>query len=265
MDILKRRSAPITAAAWEEIDSTAKDVIINHLSGRKVIEVNGPYGWDFTSVNEGRLVELDKQTKEGEVHTGTYKLKPLVEARVSFKLNKWELDNIERGSKDINLDALEEACEKLALFEEEAIYNGYKKGEIKGLSEVKTHKIKLGNDGKTILQGIGEAKYILMSAYAEGPYDLIVSQGVYEKLNSIYEGAYLFDFVEKIIGGSIIRSKVIKGAVMIPHKDEDFELTVGQDFAIGYEKETDQEVQLFVTESFTFRILDENKVVVFSE
>lgn len=264
MDFLKRSASPISTEAWDEIDKTAKNVFKNLLSARKILAVNGPKGLDYTAIEEGRLEELDSP-KFGEVCTGSYKLKRLVEARISFKLSKWELDNINRGAKDINLDALEEACEKIAVFEEQAIYNGYKKGDIEGLIPSATHKFKLGKDGNSILKAIGDGKYALMNSYVEMPYDLVVSKEVYDQINIIFEGAHLIQAIENIIGGKVIRSKVVTGAVMLPTRHEDLEFTIGQDLAVGYESEDGGEVQLFVTESFTLRVLDGNKIVAFTK
>jgi uncharacterized linocin/CFP29 family protein len=40
-------------------------------------------------------------------------------------------------------------------------------------------------------------------------------------------------------------------------------MTIGQDIAIGYEHHDSKTVQLFFTESFTFRVLDDRALVVF--
>ena len=265
MDILKRNVAPLAKETWDEIDETAKDVITNIIAGRKVVSVEGPKGWDYTSVDIGRLKDQEeKSVKLGEVRASTYEVKELTEARVSFELSKWELDNVLRGAKDVELDALEEACKELALFEERAIFNGYVDGDIEGLTQVAAKTMSLGSSGDSIVKAIGEAVYTLMEAHVAKPYDLVVSPEIYDVINIISEGAYLPKIIESIIGGMIIRSKVIDGAVLLPHKDEDFELTIGQDFSVGYESETEDTVRLFVTESFTFRVLDEGKVVHFT-
>ena len=46
-----------------------------------------------------------------------YEVKPLIETRFSFQLNKWEMDNLGRRAKDIDLSPLEKAVKKSALFE----------------------------------------------------------------------------------------------------------------------------------------------------
>jgi uncharacterized linocin/CFP29 family protein len=128
MDMFKRELAPLSAQAWSEIEARAKEVLLSRLTARKVVDVDGPKGIDFTVISEGRLTLVD----DGEVKAGTYTAKPLTEARIRFSLNKWELDNLARGAKDIDFDNLDTALEKLALFEENAVYNGYAKGGIKG-------------------------------------------------------------------------------------------------------------------------------------
>jgi uncharacterized linocin/CFP29 family protein len=37
----------------------------------------------------------------------------------------------------------------------------------------------------------------------------------------------------------------------------DYELTVGQDLSVGYLAHSADDVELFITESFTFRVLEE--------
>jgi uncharacterized linocin/CFP29 family protein len=41
----------------------------------------------------------------------------------------------------------------------------------------------------------------------------------------------------------------------------DYELTVGQDFSVGYAAHDREDVELYITESFTFRILEEKAAI----
>lgn len=125
--MLKRSLAPLSREVWEEIDSRAEEVLKTHLSARKVIKVNGPKGWDYNALPKGRLDSI--QEGSGEVCSGLYSVQPLLETRISFELNRWEMDNILRGAKDIDLEPLEEAAHKIAMFEENAVYNGYQDGK----------------------------------------------------------------------------------------------------------------------------------------
>lgn len=263
MSILKREMAPISEKVWDEIDERAKEVLKNILSARKVVNVKGPMGWDYPVVPEGRLEIIDECSESG-VCAGKYKVKTLVESRITFELDRWEMDNIIRGAKDINLEPLEIAAKKIALFEEEAVYNGYEKGDISGLSNIAKHNLNLGEDASSILAVMSDARFMLLDSFSEGPFSLIVGKNVYRKLNSIFEGYPLIKIIKDMIGGDVILSESIDCAFMIPYNHEDIEFTIGQDFSIGYESHDDKKVKFFIAESFTFRVLDESLVVKFN-
>ncbi len=263
MDILKRNLAPLTQEAWDEIDERAVDVLKTHLSARKVVKVEGPKGWSYTVIPEGRLSLLDKE--EGQVHSGKYEVKPLVETRISFKLDRWELDNLTRGARDIKLDTLEEAMEKAAVFEENAVYNGYAKGGIKGLVEsAGQDAVPFGDEGEAILEALSVAVLKMKDAYEDGPFTLIVGEEGWKRVNKGTQGYPLIKRIEKLIGGSVIYSSVLEGALLLPQDHEDLEMLIGGDFSIGYESHDAQTVTLFAAESFTFRVLDPDIIIPFT-
>lgn len=254
MDILKRSIAPLTEEAWNEIDDRAVEVLHSHLSARRAVHVEGPKGWDYTVVPEGRLALVDD---EKDVKTGVYKSTPLVEARVSFELDRWEMDNLVRGAKDVELEALEEAVRKLAVFEENAIYNGYDKAQIKGLKESSEHEtLTFGDNAKTILEMVAKGIILLQDAFAAKPYNLVVGDEAWKRINRESDNYPLVKQIEDLIDGKVLYSKEVDGAFLLPDDHEDLEMTIGQDYSIGYESHTDEKVRLFITESFAFRVLD---------
>lgn len=262
MDILKKELAPLTAKVWEEIEERAAEIIRARLSARKAVHVNGPKGWKFTAVPEGRL---DLVEESGDVKAGVFQVAPLCEARVRFTLNRWEMDNLNRGAKDIDLDSLDAAVEKLVDFEEKAIYDGFPAAGIVGLREAAVHKsVAFGKDGGSIMEAVTVALITLRASHAEGPCSLIVGTKAWMALHRETQGFPLIERIERLIGGKVIHSLAIDGAFLIPFDDENLELTVGQDFAIGYESHDTKEVTLFITESFTFRVLDPNLIVPFT-
>lgn len=261
MDMLKKELAPLSTRVWEEIESRAAEILRSRLSARKVVRVDGPKGWNFTAVPEGRLDLVDDT---GDVKAGVYRVAPLSEARVRFTLNRWEMDNLNRGAKDIDLDSLDAAVEKIADFEEKAIYHGFKAGGIVGLSEAAAHKpVVFGKDGSSIMESVSVALVTLRASHAQGPCTLVVGTKAWMALNKEIQGIPLVERIERLIGGSVVHSLAIDGAFLLPYDNENLELTVGQDFAIGYESHDTKDVTLFLTESFTFRVLDPNLVVPF--
>ncbi|MFW6298714.1 MAG: family 1 encapsulin nanocompartment shell protein [Bacillota bacterium] len=262
MDLLKQSLAPIPTEGWDEINDRAREVILSQLTARGVLHVEGPKGLNASAVTRGRLKPV-KEAKKGEVGASLYDVLPLMETRINFELSRWELDNILRGEQDVDLDNLEEAAEKLALYEEDAIYNGNKAAGIKGLDEVAGTRIKMGKDANSIMKAVSEASCALRDAYSERPYDMVVSDEVLKLLNQMYQGGLLRKNVEAVIGGEVIRSRVVKGAFLVPRDHEDLELTIGQDYSVGYQSSDANTVELFVMNSFTFRCLDEAIVVAF--
>lgn len=260
--MLYRDLAPISQEAWDEIDERAEEVLKSQLTARRALNVVGPKGADYTVISEGRLADV--QTK-GNVSYGNYKVRPLTEARIEFSMMRWELDNVIRGAKDVDYEPLEKAAQELARFEEEAIYNGLEEAIISGLSEeAEGEAIEIGENPGEMLDAITQGVIKLKDAYADGPYTLIASPEVYKNLMSRETGYPFADKVEKLIGGDILLNRVIDGAYLIPKGHDDLEFTIGRDFSIGYQAHDIEKVRFFMTESFTFRVLDPAIIVKFN-
>lgn len=259
--MLYRDLAPISSEAWEEIDERAEEVLRSQLTARKVVNVNGPKGADYTVISEGRLVDVEEK---GNICYANYQVLPLTEARIEFSMKRWELDNIIRGAKDVDYSPLEEAAKEMARFEEEAVFNGLKDSIIKGIcEEAKGESIKFGDKPKDMLGAVTQGLIKLQDAFADRPYTLVASPEVYKKIMSQDTGYPFEDKIKKIIGGDIILNHVIDGAYLLPTNHEDLEFTIGRDFSIGYQAHDIEKVRFFITESFTFRVLDPEIIVKF--
>lgn len=260
--MLYRDLAPISEEAWDEIDERAEEVLKSQLTARKVLNVVGPKGADYTVISEGRLADVGTK---GNVNYGNYKVLPLTEARIEFSMMRWELDNVIRGAKDVDYEPLEEAAKELARFEEEAVYNGLEEAIISGLSqESEGEAIKLGDNPGDMLDAITQGVIKLKDAYADGPYTLVTSPEVYKKLMSKDTGYPFADKIKKLIGGDILLNHVVDGAFLLPKDHDDLEFTIGRDFSIGYQAHDIEKVRFFMTESFTFRVLDPAIIVKFN-
>ena len=251
MDFLKRELAPITANGWKEIEERAAAVLSKELSARKFIRVTGPLGRDVTSVTTGRM---DVKTKD-DIKYGVYKVQPLIESRICFPLSRWELDNIERGAKDVDYTSLDDGVRKAAKFEEEAIFKGLEDGQVDGIYKSSSYEaLDFGKTADETLKAIFDGVLKLDAAFAKKPYVLVVSNEKWYYLNTVVKEYSLPEKLEKILGQKIIVSKSIDGAILLPYDDENIELIIGEDFALGYQNHNESVVELFVTESFTFCI-----------
>lgn len=259
--MLYRELAPISSDTWEEIDERANEVLKTYLSARKVVRVNGPKGLDFNAISEGRLNET---AESGNVKFANYKLIPLTETRIEFEIDRWELDNVQRGAKDVDLKPMEEALRELALLEDKAVFNGLEKAGIKGLEEYVEEEIPFGNNNKEIMASVLNGVIKLRDNFIGGSYTLVVGEETYKKILSQEGGYPLSRKIEELIEGKILLSRAIEGAYLLPYDHEDLEFTIGRDYSIGYQNHTNEKVRFFVAESFTFRVLDPGLIVRFT-
>src|SRR4029078_6929171 len=130
MNNLYRDLAPVTEAAWAEIESEATRTFKRHIAGRRVVDVSEPGGPTTASISTGHL--LDAGAPGDGVIAHLRESKPLVRLRVPFTLSRPDLDDVERGSQDSDWDPVKEAAKKLAFVEDRAIFEGYKDASIGG-------------------------------------------------------------------------------------------------------------------------------------
>jgi uncharacterized linocin/CFP29 family protein len=257
VDLLKRSLAPLTQEAWTEIDAVAVRVMKAHLSARTIVDFEGPHGWSLGAVNLGRL-EIAKKPSPGGVPWGIRNVLPLIEVRIGFRLTQLELDNVSRGCKDPNLEPLEDAARKVALFEESAVYKGFADGQIQGIIEQSSHKpVKLPGDPRRYPQAVSQGIKELSLAGVAGPYALVLGTDPFYALMQSGESGYPpRRIIRDMLHGEIVWSPALEGGLLLSTRGGDFELVVGQDLSVGYASHDRDNVDLFLTESFTFRVLE---------
>ena len=256
-DLLRRSHAPLTDAAWREIDERAADLLRMHLVAREVVEVNGPHGWEFASLNLGGL-DLASEPGPGDVPWGTRRVLPLVELRLPFVLNQMELDAISRGSRDADLKPLEDVAVRATLFEETAVYHGLKSTRMTGiLQQSGRATLPLPKEPREMPRAVAEGVQKLQEAGIPGPYFLLLGKEPYLALKAHGGGGYPpYKVIRELIEGGIRYSPALEGGLLLTAAPGHFELTIGQDWSIGYAMHDRETVELYLTESFAFRVLD---------
>jgi uncharacterized linocin/CFP29 family protein len=257
-DILKRGLAPITDAAWAEIDRQAKTILKGNLSARAVVDMDGPHDWSLAAVNLGG-VEPGKGELVKGVAWSTRKVLPLIEVTASFTLSAGDLDNLSRGGKTPELAPVVAAAQKIALCEEAAVYLGFKPAGIGGmLAETGNKAVTLPADADGFVKAVETGIHQIQSNGIGGPFDLVLGRAPYQTLAIGSEKGYpLKNRIQDLLGGGAIRwSPALVGGALVSRRGGDFELTVGQDFSIGYTGQNGDQVSFMLTESFTFRVLE---------
>jgi uncharacterized linocin/CFP29 family protein len=95
MNNLHRELAPISDAAWAQIEEETSRTLKRYLAGRRVVDVQGPEGTGLSAVGTGHLSTIPAP-REGII-SRQREVKALVELRVPFDLNRQAIDDVERG------------------------------------------------------------------------------------------------------------------------------------------------------------------------
>ena len=256
-DLLKRDLAPITPDALAAVDAEAARVLKLNLAGRRLVDFKGPHGWQLAAVNTGRL---DPCAGGGpDVQLGIRRAQPLVEVRVPMKVSLAELDAVARGASDPDLAAVVAAAEKAAHAEDSAIFNGLAAAGIKGIIPASPHAPhKLPADVRELPGAILAARETLRQAGVSGPYALALAAPIYAQVLAAAEDGYPLAkrITQQVLDGPLVRAPAIEGGVLLSLRGGDYELHVGQDLSVGYAAHDRQSVELYLTESFTFRTLE---------
>jgi uncharacterized linocin/CFP29 family protein len=254
MNHLLRSLAPITDSGWELLDGEAKQRVAAALAARKLVDFAGPRGWQHSATNLGRATPVAKVPSEG-VTALQRRVLPLVELRAAFTVAVAELRDRERGAVDVDLENLDTAAHRIALAENIAVFHGWPKTGIAGITEASPHEpIPLGKNADAYPRSVARAVELLLQSGIAGPYGLALGPDEYTRVVETAEhGGYpLLDHLRKILEGPIVWSPGVKGAIVVSLRGGDFLFESGQDLSIGYERQDDQAVHLYLEESFSF-------------
>ena len=133
MNNLHRELAPISDAAWARLEEETTRTLKRYLAGRRVVDVEGPAGVGLSAVGTGHLKTI---AAPGEgVLARQREVKPLVEFRVPFDLDRQQIDDVERGANDSDWQPAKDAAQKLAYAEDRAIFEGYAAASVEGIRQ----------------------------------------------------------------------------------------------------------------------------------
>jgi uncharacterized linocin/CFP29 family protein len=257
MNNLYRELAPISDAAWAQIEEEAARTFKRYLAGRRVVDVVGPKGADLAAVGTGHLRPIDSP-REG-VLAKLREAKAIVELRVPFELDRQSIDNVERGANDSDWQPVKNAARQIAFAEDGAVFEGYAAAGIVGIRQGTSNpKMALPSDVREYPDAIAQAG-------VNGPYSVLLGADAYTALSETSHNGYpVLEHVKRLVDGKIIWAPAIEGAFVVTTRGGDFELNVGQDLSIGYLSHTDSVVRLYLQETFTFLLLTTEAAVALS-
>ncbi len=120
MNNLHRELAPISASAWAQIEEEATRTLKRYMAARRVVDVDGPNGVQFSAVGTGHTKPI-APLRDG-LQVLQREVQPLLELRVPFELTREAVDDVERGSNDSDWQPLKDAARIIVFSEDHVVF-----------------------------------------------------------------------------------------------------------------------------------------------
>ncbi len=256
---LGREDAPLSGKLWGLLDSTMLGIARGELAGRKLLEVDGPYGLGLKSVPLA-----DEEVEDGVfVSSGL----PVTVLQRTFSLNMRDLAAFEREPSSLDLRPLVEATLDVVRKEDEIVFKGSTRttGLMTGAGVV--------NAGLSDWSEVGAAERDVVGAVSamdsvgmHGPYALALGPQRYNLLLRRFETAAVseLDVVRAIATAGVIKAPALEdGGVLVQAGKEFAHIIVGQDLSLGFIGPSGGgRLEFSVSESLAVRILVPQAVCV---
>ncbi|GAA2228671.1 bacteriocin family protein [Herbiconiux moechotypicola] len=256
MNHLFRDLAPVTPDTWAMLDDEARTRLAPALGARKLVDFEGPLGWEHSATSIGRVGAVADSPADAVIARSRVVL-PLAEVRAEFTLSRGELDAAARGAIDVDLTALDEAAARLAAVENSAVFNGWDAMGFAGIIPSSPNApITRDDDPQRFAQQVAAAAAELKRSGIGGPYGLALDTDAWVNVEggSDTGGTPLIEHLKRILDGPVEWVPGIEGAVLVSQRGGDFVFESGQDIALGYSHHTPDAVTFYLEETFSFRI-----------
>src|ERR1700732_3285679 len=204
MNNLHRELAPISDAAWSEIEEETTRTIKRYLAGRRVVDVQGPSGVATPAIGTGHLRNV--AAPDDGILARQREVKALVELRVPFELDRQQIDDVERGANDSDWQPAKDAARLLAFAEDRAIFEGYAAAGIGGIREGTSNPvITLPSDIRAFPDVIAQALSQLRLVGVNGPYSVLLGADAYTALSETSDHGYpVIQHLQRLVKEEIV-------------------------------------------------------------
>lgn len=254
---LHRELAPVSSAAWAEIEEEAVRTFKRNIAGRRIVDMPEARGSRFSSLTTGHLNSTG-DVLEG-VRTSSREVIPVLELKVPFSVTRAAVDDVLRGSVDSDWQPVKDAATAIATAEDTVVFHGYDALGMTGIVDASSNEsIGVPEDVRELPEAVAKALTRLRLVGVEGPYTLVLSADLYTQVNETTDHGYpVLEHIQRLLskdGGKIIWAPALTGAVLLSERGGDFELSLGTDLSIGYDSHDAEKVNLYLYETFVFRV-----------
>jgi len=261
MDTLNRGQAPFPPSIWQAIDEAAAKSARDRLTGRRFLDLEGPFGLGLTVIEVGNddYCRQPGPEEAGQILGHAIQV-PMI--RKSFRLSIRRVAAHLDNGQPLDLSPAQDAAEAVAAREEELIYTGQPAFGLYGLLNMEGHQEVPGGDWTApdrALQDVLAAATRLDDSGYRGPYALALAPALYNNLFRLYPGSDVMglEHLRRLCTAGIYKAS-IEGGVLVDTRVG--VLILGQDLHTGYSSQDGVHYHLYVSESIVLRI-DEPKAI----
>src|SRR5438128_11479754 len=132
MDYLNRSQSHLPEASWREIDQTAVGAARDRLTGRRFLDLQGPFGVGLTAIEAGND-DYCRQPSPDEAGAVMGRAISVPMLRRAFRLSVRRITGYLENGQPLDLTSAQDAAEAVANREEEFTYRGQPDFRLPGL------------------------------------------------------------------------------------------------------------------------------------
>jgi uncharacterized linocin/CFP29 family protein len=244
---LTREDAPVEKGVWDLLDTTALEAAKSVLSGRRIMDIDGPFGLG--------LKAIALSDPEVESTPLTSPVMPLALISKSFTIAKRDLASFERGGTLLDTRGVANAAMECARAEDEMVFKGTK--EAPGLLSVKGASQKALSSWSeigTAADDIIKAITTLDEAGFHGPYALALAPARYNLLLRRYptDSASELQHVATMAMAGVVKAPALEsGGVLLAAGRQYATIVLGQDMSVGFIGPVGERLEFSISESLS--------------
>ena len=261
MDILNRAQSQLAGVVWEEIENAAVEAARERLTGRRYLEIEGPFGVGLTAIEAGKD-DLCSQSNAGEADAIMGRAISVPMLRQAFRISARRIASHLEHGQPLDLTPVQQAAEAIADLEEQFIYRGEGDFQLSGLLTHQQRQRVEGGDWTAIERALSDvlvAVTRLDDAGYHGPYALALPPSLYNGLFRLYPGSDVMqlEHLRRLCTRGIYKAPIGNGILVDPRVGA---LVVGQDLRAGYVGQDGVHYEFYLSESVALRIDDPRAV-----
>jgi uncharacterized linocin/CFP29 family protein len=259
---LMRDDAPIEDHVWEALDRTMVQAARAQLAGRRLLDVQGPYGLGLKAV---ALADRMGQ-QENLVYSPVL---PLHLIHRTFTLGARDLAAHERAGIFLDTAPVAQVAMEVARAEDRLLFHGAPNTpgllNLEGSQHV---QISPWDEVGAAVNDLIGAVTALDEAGFHGPYALALSPALYNRLFRRYPQGHILeiDHVRAIVTEGVIKAPVLEsGGVLVAQGPQFASIVLGQDMTVGFIGPSDHLLEFSVSESLALYAPVPRAVLVLEE